>query len=714
MSKRVWNTLFCTLLAIFSFAQEHQCGFDHWVDALSRSDAHFFDRLESVERSARSHSFARQVDDEVYTIPLVFHILHNGESIGQGPNISDEQVKSAVEFLNHAFTGKGRYTTVDGGIRFGLARVSPECESTSGIVRKNLSNLCAEGDCYRTKGITELNQLEVKKSSQWPTRSYLNVWVVSEIDDNDGGSGIQGYAQFPGFAEETDGVVMMFNAIGYDPDGTKGFDLKSSTNRNNIFVHEVGHALGLYHTFEGDDIDRNGTGDRCPSVDACGAFLGDCVEDTPPHIRSHGNCDLSDINVCDGGNSRALFIHNFMDYSSQDCQTEFSSGQMSRMRNFMRTLRASWVSSSALKEDIPAMPVAAVCSPQTQSPSSNWDLGIHSLAIGKHSHQSGSAFEDGGYQENLCTHWELKRGETYDITVSTGEKNPQNVKVFADFNGDGRFEAEAELILASDMAKTHGGKLKIPSNAAMDQTLRLRAISDYPGFEISSACYEPLYGQVEDYTFSTAGSNADDTDVTEDQPDPVDPPVDPEDHTEEEPVLDVAAEVGVSLSASPFGRRARLSWSALDDRTVDRYELQRSRDSKEFSRVFTLRSSRKINARYLAYDFKPETFYRIRVILRSGKSFFSETVSISSGASAGFELYPNPRLVESSFTVNPKGPVWYHTIELMDLSGKLIRRQQFEEQMEQYSVSVPILAKGIYVVRALGHDTVETAFLSQL
>ena len=156
---------------------------------------------------------------------------------------------------------------------------------------------------------------------------YYNIWTVTEIDDNGGGSGVQGYAYFAGAPAPDDGTIILFNAFGFDPGGLIGYNLKSYTNLNGTITHEMGHALNLYHTFEGD-----GTGSTCPpnTTGAC-STEGDRCCDTPPHKRSTSNCVADGTaNSCSAGTTAGQYVHNYMDYSSEVCKNMFSPDQSAR------------------------------------------------------------------------------------------------------------------------------------------------------------------------------------------------------------------------------------------------------------------------------------------------------------------------------------------------------------------------------------------------
>src|SRR5690606_28434872 len=133
---------------------------------------------------------------------------------------------------------------------------------------------------------------------------------VNKIDGQDGfnstSSFVAGFAWFPGASADVDGTVML---------------AYSAQANSKTLPHEIGHAFGLYHTFEGD----NG-GTSCP-VNANCSNDGDEVCDTDPHIRSLFTCPVG-INPCTN-NPYGTVVNNIMDYSS--CPDRFTQGQSNRI-----------------------------------------------------------------------------------------------------------------------------------------------------------------------------------------------------------------------------------------------------------------------------------------------------------------------------------------------------------------------------------------------
>ncbi len=321
-----------------------QCAHTTIHEGLMVSDPTY--RLEQEKREHRLNTLIAQhragfipKSDEVLTIPVVVHIIHTGQAYGVDANIDDEQVYSAVMALNDDFRkvpgtwgdGEG----VDTKVEFCLAQRDPNGNAHSGINRVNGCSI----SLYCNEGITAgngqgANELDVKNLSRWPNQQYYNIWVVTEIENNNGGSGIQGYAYFP-TSSSVDGTVVLYNAF-----GTEG-TLKSYTNRNKTLTHELGHAFALFHTFQGDS---------CSESDC--DLQGDRVCDTPPTVLS-SSCNAP---AC-GGTQQ---IENYLDYTNQTCKNMFTQGQMERMRLSIENSRPNLLISNACQPVSSALADASI------------------------------------------------------------------------------------------------------------------------------------------------------------------------------------------------------------------------------------------------------------------------------------------------------------------------------------------------------------------
>ncbi len=315
MRLNLYVLLASLLFSLSLSAQESAECASHIVTERELEENQFFRRrLFNLERRLiRHHEEGHEPrSNDILVVPTVVHVIHTGEAVGSGTNISDIQIQSAITALNEDFrkmTGtNGDGEGVDVGIEFCLALRDPNGNSTNGIVRVDGSVV----EDYAEQGIgvgqgEGADEVEVKSLSVWPREDYLNIWLVNEIENNDGGSGIQGFAYFP-FNSVKDGVTIMHNAF-----GTVG-NLKNFTDMNRTTTHEVGHFLGLYHTF------HNST--DC-SESNC-ETQGDRVCDTPVTVLN-SSCNNPECNDTQQ-------VENYMDYTGQACKNMFTEGQKVRMR----------------------------------------------------------------------------------------------------------------------------------------------------------------------------------------------------------------------------------------------------------------------------------------------------------------------------------------------------------------------------------------------
>ncbi len=252
----------------------------------------------------------KRLQSETYRIPVVVHVIHNGEAVGTGRNVSDERILSQIEVLNKDFNRlntdaantPAEFLPVAGSIdiEFVLAKQDPDGYCTDGInrVHGNRASWPLSMD----------NQF--KALSYWPAEDYLNIWVI------DISGSYLGYAQFPvssglpGLEDEdhnrlTDGVIIDYTAFGVGS-SSPYYNLGRTT------THEVGHFFGLRHIW-GDD-------------DACHAT--DYVDDTPPQTEETYNCPAyPKADAC----SLSSMFQNYMDYSDDVCLNLFTQGQIERV-----------------------------------------------------------------------------------------------------------------------------------------------------------------------------------------------------------------------------------------------------------------------------------------------------------------------------------------------------------------------------------------------
>ena len=490
------------------------CGTDAIHKRLMKEDASYKARFEENQKKISETILAKTASGKLsatqYTVPVVVHVMHLGESVGTGTNISDAQILSAIDNLNDAFSGTGSYPT-DINVDFVLAQRDGDCNASTGIIRVDGRGTSD----YETEGITSMgeasgseNEETIKNLSKYPNDEFYNIWIVNEIDGNNGGSGTQGYAYFPGASSARDGAVILYNAFGYDPTGALGYNLKSYTNRNVTAIHELGHAFNLFHTFEGDDSDDDDVADMCP-INNDPVTDGDACADTDPHRRDDGNCGSMGETCAGAGTSLADIVTNFMAYSSDDCQVKFSNDQRDRMRSALEGTRWSLINSAGGLAPATSPSATLSATPDTVEPTNNFNMGVLGFSMGTTVYSSGNMLDDGGYRDNSCTSFDLSSSTMYSIEVITGGTNSEDVEVYIDYNNDGDFMDAGEGIFSDIGGTIHSGNFTVPAispNVVANTPLWVRVISDFTNNTILDSEYTPQYGQVEDFSVVISNS----------------------------------------------------------------------------------------------------------------------------------------------------------------------------------------------------------------
>lgn len=288
-------------------------------------------RLKAYKASGGTHR--TNAVDQVYTIPVVVHIIQPADSM-----LKKQQVLDGIANLNKAF--RNQFVESDGvdtKIQFQLANRTPDCLPTRGI------NYIDRRDyAYTNYGVTSpggqgLSYQELYTISNWNNLEYYNIWVVNFMD--------YGVAQ------------SHFPTGGYAPnDGTI---IAASYFNTKTLAHELGHALNLWHTFargigEGD----LGT-EECPLNTNCAEQGDGCCDTEPVNQSANYLCpgDPMSGNPCNNNNPYGNVLKNYMGYGYFSCLTQFTNDQRTRMRSALEVLRPTLINSNKLDPVVPAQTI---------------------------------------------------------------------------------------------------------------------------------------------------------------------------------------------------------------------------------------------------------------------------------------------------------------------------------------------------------------------
>ncbi|MGR6087497.1 MAG: fibronectin type III domain-containing protein [Arcticibacter sp.] len=312
--------LFIGLMAVapmVTFAQGHRnCGTMHYLEQQKAQDPGLEARMEQIETQTRQLiSQGTEKTGMVVTVPVVFHVVYNNST----QNISDARILAQLDVLNKDYARLNAdasntpsvFQTIaaNTGIQFCMAQRDPSGNATNGIVRRSTT-------------VTSFSSNNAVKytaqggSDAWNTSQYLNIWVCNL------GGGLLGYAQFPGGAAATDGVVVLYSSVG----GPSSPGTATPYHLGRTATHEVGHWLNLRHIW----------GDA-----SCG---NDQVTDTPTQQTSNYGCPTFPKVTCSNGPNGDMFM-NYMDYTDDNCMNMFTAGQASRMNAAITASRPGLVTS---------------------------------------------------------------------------------------------------------------------------------------------------------------------------------------------------------------------------------------------------------------------------------------------------------------------------------------------------------------------------------
>lgn len=276
-----------------------QCASHDVLEAQLAADPSLKERMDAIEsftdRLAERAAEGRLLPGGIIEIPVVVNVLYRTAA----ENISQAQIQSQIDVLNEDYAATNAdygntpalfqpVRSGDVGIRFVLDQVVRKSSSKSSWKTDDAMKNSAKGGIDATSPTTK-----------------LNIWIVNKMTSQ--GKTILGYAQFPGGAAATDGVVVGYNFFGRT--GT----LSAPFNKGRTATHEVGHWLNLRHIW----------GDA-----SCG---NDQVGDTPQHNTANYGCPAANHKSTCSGQPVEMTM-NYMDYTDDGCMYMFSAGQRTRMQ----------------------------------------------------------------------------------------------------------------------------------------------------------------------------------------------------------------------------------------------------------------------------------------------------------------------------------------------------------------------------------------------
>lgn len=257
-----------------------------------------------IENTAFAYESMEQVTARqgLIDIPVVVHVVHSNAE----QNVSDAQIHSQIDVLNQDFRASNpdvskvpavwKDLVADARLQFHLARTDPLGRPTDGITRTE-----SAVDDWGTDDLVKFSLSGGQDA--WPADIYLNLWVCQLR------RGLLGYAQFPGGAASTDGVVVTHTALGTTGTATAPFD------GGRTAVHEIGHWLNLRHIWGDDDEGCSGS---------------DFVADTPNQGGANAGSPTFPHVTCGNGPDGDMFM-NYMDYTDDAAMFMFTKGQSARM-----------------------------------------------------------------------------------------------------------------------------------------------------------------------------------------------------------------------------------------------------------------------------------------------------------------------------------------------------------------------------------------------
>jgi Pregnancy-associated plasma protein-A/GEVED domain len=706
-SKKIFFLIYVILFNSIQIFAQKKCAADELRNKLFAENPSYKLLQEEMDKGLKKyieeHPIQPQQTDgteaAIYFIPCVVHVIYDGAPNASLP--SSSQITGAINYINSVFdatwtgTGGAILGAGDLQIKLVLATKDPNNNTTTGIVRVNgagLANYSANG--VNAAGTTGASEISVKNLSRWDPEKYYNIWIVSKIDGCTGffcgcscdAGYIAGYAYFPLPNNTSSGNMNL--------DGTMMLASLMVAGEKTL-PHEIGHALNLYHPFQG-----NGGTNICP-VNTVPATDGDQCPDTQPVTNPQiaispftaFSCRAGS-NPCTGAAYNDNTEKNYMNYTN--CYQLFTNDQKARMQASCNvTQRASLATSWANNEGTyPApfvQPIAAASTPSSTLTSAEL-AGILNVSLNGKNVYSLNATQDAGYLNN-STKWYnafvVTANTTYTLNVTILDNaNRSQLGVWIDYNNDGIFNNTTEQIFLNTdiVASTAGGIKTIPISfttpigwPGRSNFVRFRLSQDLSTVfgiaPVTSTSSTLAYGQAEDYPIYLSGG-----------------------------LLPVTL---INFDGKKANDAIQLRWNTSTEINTASFDIERSYKSSAFNTigsVTALNASGGASYNYIDNNVPNagEYMYRLKMKDFNGSFAYSDVIKFTILEKKKMLVLSNP--VHENIYVELPSNTGTGIFRLIDATGRIIFTINIKLNGTLYA-TIPIngiqLASGMYVLEAI-------------
>lgn len=462
-----------------------------------------------------------QYTGQIYEVPVVVHVITSSAPSNSSLSLTDSQITNWIENCNKQYAatyGNGFFNEGSGSlggnvipIKLVLAKRTPSCTATTGIVRYNGSTIPG----YDANGVNSdqnagatTDQIRAL-APHWPEGSYFNIYVIIGFDGDKSNYGLMGWCGYPTNSDDYYESFMKVTVV---------------TNPNSTtLAHEFGHGMGLKHTFDGatgSPSNNPPLATDCPTNTNC-LTDNDMVCDTEPGaslLSVYPTPSNAATNPCTSNKYEGV-QYNIMNYTNSP--RKFTAGQRDRALAVFMQYRGNLTKSFGgtdinSQPNIPALQTAS-CNPTGVTNPGDFGIGPRKVTLGSIENIS-SPFNKTtklfyvDYSLLSCSspsvYTDISDVNQSSLSVEFAT-NPQNIKAYIDYNNNGIFEPTEMIGKSPGLVQIANSPYVInftpPANAVKNTYVRMRVMADYGE---PNACQNLNYGQAEDYSVRITNSLA--------------------------------------------------------------------------------------------------------------------------------------------------------------------------------------------------------------